>query len=724
MRDLVLIGGGHAHVQVLRKLGMQPMPGVRVTVIAREPHTPYSGMLPGHVAGAYSADEMHIDLGPLCRFAGARLLCEEVTAMDLEARVLTLAARPALRFDTLSLNTGASPGALSATDAASELVRVKPIGRFLPAWQRCLEALSPDDRILLIGAGAGAVELAFAMRQAVPATVGLALVGRTLLPGFPERARGEVRLQLGRQKIALLEGDPVASWDAAGAQTEAGECLQAEHYFDVTGVQAPGWLAATGLLLDDEGFVRVDEHLRSLSHSFVFAAGDVAHLEGQPRPKSGVYAVRAGPVLYENLRRSWTRLPLKRYRAQRQALAILRTGPGQALAVRGPLTAKGGWVWRLKDAIDRRFMARFQALPRMPEPLPPPELDVALQNELPDPMRCGGCGGKVPAVTLGRVLNGLPPQAHPSLIAGVGDDAARLQFGPTAPEVLATVDGFSAFIDDPYRFGRIACQHALGDVLAMGGEPTAALALATLPPMGPALLERDLSAMLAGVTEVLAEHGAVLAGGHSAEGAETALGLTILGAPGPRLLAKAGMQPGARLVLTRGLGTGVILAAAMRDAVPTRIVQAALAEMDQSSRAALEVLLAHDVQAATDITGFGLLGHLAEMAADETLGLALDRGRFPALTGAQALLEGTVRSSLHAANRAVLTQFADAAGVPLGAASDWRLDLACDPQTAGGLLAAVPEERAAECIDALQAAGCSQAVEIGAVTAGGGWTIA
>ncbi|MEM1230130.1 MAG: FAD-dependent oxidoreductase, partial [Pseudomonadota bacterium] len=514
----MLVGGGHAHVQVLRRLGMDPLPGVRVTVIAREPHTPYSGMLPGHVAGDYDYDDMHIDLGPLCRFAGARLLCAEVTGVDLESRTLFCAQRPAQRFDLLSLNIGASPRALpGATDAGTTgpgqlalpgtsappserpepaerraLSRVKPIGQFLPRWRATLEALREDDRILLLGAGAGAVELAFAMRRAVPATVGIALVGRTLLPGFSERARTTIRLQLNRARIALLEGDAVEHLDDAGARTSSGEQLQAEHYFDVTGVRAPAWLAGSGLLLDEQGFVRVDEHLRTLSHSFVFAAGDVAHLEGQPRPKSGVYAVRAGPVLYENLRRSFTDLPLKRFRAQRQALAILSTTPGQALAVRGPFAWHGAGPWRLKQRIDRRFMRRFQELPTMPEPVPPPQLKAALRAELPDPMRCGGCGGKLPADALGRALATLPAQHHETLVAGIGDDAARLQLASPGPEVLATVDGFSAFIDDPYRFGRIAAHHALGDVLAMGGRPTIALALATLPPMAPALLEGDL----------------------------------------------------------------------------------------------------------------------------------------------------------------------------------------------------------------------------------------
>ncbi|MGI9327122.1 MAG: selenide, water dikinase SelD, partial [Pseudomonadales bacterium] len=577
VRDLLLVGGGHAHVQVLRRFGMEPVPGVRLTLIAREPHTPYSGMLPGYVAGHYDYDDIHIDLGPLARFANARFIADSVEGMDLEQRHVTLANHPQLRFDAVSLNIGATPKAVAAGAVATT---VKPIGQFLPKWRESLSNLADKDRILLLGAGAGAVELAIAMRAVVPASVGIGLVGDTLLPGWNERARKRVRDVLVKRKVGLMESERVVSIEGDTALTQSGQQLLAEHFFDVTGVRSPDWLQQTGLLLDDQGFVRVDGHLRSLSHPQLFAAGDIAHLEGQERPKSGVFAVRAGPVLAKNLARLWSNQPLVRYRAQRHGLALLGTGDGQALGARGAFTIQGVWVERLKQWIDRRFMRRFQALPQMPPAALPDHLQETVAAEIPDPMRCGGCGGKLGAQPLARALARLPIQQHSDLLLGMGDDAARLRVsGSTDAEILLTVDGLSQFVDDPYQFGRIATHHAINDILAMGGKPVAALALATLPVMGETLIEQDLYLLLKGVVEVLAEHDAVLAGGHSAEGPQMALGLTVTGYPGRQLLSKSNLAAGQRLVLSKALGTGVLLAGEMRGQTPSRHLLSALGSM-------------------------------------------------------------------------------------------------------------------------------------------------
>lgn len=726
VRDLLLVGGGHAHVQVLRRFGMQPVPGVRVTVIAREPNTPYSGMLPGYVAGHYTFDQIHIDLGPLCRFAGARFIADAVVGLDLEAQSVTLAEQPGLRFDALSLNIGATPAALGQT---SDVTAVKPIGQFLPQWQRTLERLADRERILLLGAGAGAVELAIAMRTVVPASVGVGLVGQTLLPGYNDAARRRIRSELAERKIGLLESDPVVNISGDTAVTAAGQRLVAEHFFDVTGVQAPSWLGETGLLLDERGFVRVDAHLRSLSHPAIFAAGDIAHLEGQPRPKSGVYAVRAGPVLAANLARLWTDRPLQRYRAQRSSLALLGTGNGQALAVRGPFALHGAWADKLKHYIDQKFMDRFQKLPDMTAEGAPHQLREEVAAALPDPMRCGGCGGKLAAGPLARVLARLPVQAHPDLLLGIGDDAARLRLDASAGgQLLLTVDGISQFIADPYRFARIATHHAINDILAMGGKPIAALALATVPVMSEALTEQDLYLLLKGVVEVLAEHGAVLAGGHSAEGADMALGLTVTGYPGARPLEKQSLQPGQRLILTKALGTGALLAADMRGQLPSTHLLTAVAAMDQSNAAALTELLAHGATAATDITGFGLLGHLAEMLDGMAYGVRIELDAVPLLPGALEVVGRGIRSSLQDSNQKVLSRYLHLDGVDsaaaIGLSPSAALQLLCDPQTSGGLLAAVPADQAAACVARLRSAGYAAAADIGAVTATGEWLLA
>jgi selenide,water dikinase len=320
-------------------------------------------------------------------------------------------------------------------------------------------------------------------------------------------------------------------------------------------------------------------------------------------------------------------------------------------------------------------------------------------------MRCGGCAAKVPAEVLGRVMARLDPAQSDAVAIGLAspDDAALLSF-PGAPPLLQTVDFFRAMVSDPYLFGRIAATHALGDIYAMGGVPETALAIATLPPARPAIVEDDLFHMLKGGTEVLEAAGALLVGGHSAEGAELALGFAVTGRTRPgRLLRKGGLRPGDRLLLTKPLGTGVILAAEMRGRAAARDVGAAIAAMLQPAAAASACLAAHGATACTDVTGFGLLGHLVEMLTasgtpGSQVGARLDPEAIPALDGALALLAGGLTSSLHDANRSALAALASGASENDPALAS----LLVDPQTAGGLLAGVPAERAALCLDELR----------------------
>ncbi|WP_448192592.1 selenide, water dikinase SelD [Azospirillum sp. sgz301742] len=315
-------------------------------------------------------------------------------------------------------------------------------------------------------------------------------------------------------------------------------------------------------------------------------------------------------------------------------------------------------------------------------------------------MRCGGCGAKLPVTVLGRVLDRLG-------VTEAGDDAAVVE-APSGGPLLQTVDFFRAFVDDPYLFGRIAAAHALGDVHAMGGAPLTALAVAGLPPARAAMLEDDLYQMLRGGMEVLEAAGARLVGGHSAEMAEPGLGFSITGVAGPRILRKGGLRPGDALVLTKPLGTGVLLAAARRGEAKARWIAAALAGMQVSSGAAATCLTEHGAIACTDVTGFGLLGHLLEMLDASGVDASLDLDALPALEGAMELLAVGVASTLHPEN-------AQAGRRLSGDVGDPRAALLFDPQTAGGLLAGVPSGCAAAGTAALRTLGYPSAVLIGTV---------
>jgi selenide,water dikinase len=712
LREILLIGGGHAHLGVLRSLARRPLRGARLTLVAREAEAIYSGMLPGLIAGRFAPDEVVIDLPRLARAAGARFLRAEMTGLDLPAgRVLLRGERPALRFDLVSLNLGAVPALVPG--AAEHALVLRPFDRFLAGWHDLLARAAGAARpfsVLVVGAGAAGVEVALALRHRLGTDVriGLLSAATEALPEKAEAASRAAQRALAQAEVALVPDARVVRVAEDAVILEDGRRLGCDAVVWAAGAAPPGWLRETGLALCPRGFIAVDAALRSISDPRVFAAGDVATVLPHPRPRAGVFAVRQGPPLARNLRLAAAGRAPRPFRPQRRYLALLSTVTG-AIAAWGPLVLTGGWALRLKDHIDRRWI-------RMHAGMPPMRPAAAAPME--EAMRCGGCGAKLPARVLARVLAALPqaaPEAGFSLGLEAPDDAALLG-PPTAPGrlLVQTVDMFRAPLDDPFLFGRIAATHALGDIAAMGGEPRAALAIAGLPPMAEALQEADLLAMLRGSQTVLEAAGARLVGGHSAEAAEPMLGFAVTGeVAADRVLRRSGLRPGQVLVLTKPLGTGALLAAAMQGRARAAWLEVALARMQESPFPHARLLLVHGATAAADVTGFGLLGHLLEMLRASGVAAVLDPVAVPALPGAEAVLEGGVRSTLDPGNRAAALP----AVTGTEALSPARLALLLDPQTAGGLLAGVPAERAPACLAALRGAGC-EAAAIGQVQAG------
>jgi selenide, water dikinase len=381
VKDIVLVGGGHSHVSVLRRFGMKPMPGVRLTLVTRDIHTPYSGMLPGYVAGHYSCDDVHIDLGPLARFAGARLYHGEVEGIDPDERLVHVPGRPPVPYDLLSINTGSRPRTIDVPGAAEHAYPVKPIDQWLRQWE-ALQAQVLDSRgdfrIVVVGGGAGGVELALSTQYRLQSLLHergddpsrlhyeLLTAGAGILPAHNAGVGRRFSRVLGERGIAVHVDSRVIAVEPGRVAIEGGDVRPADAVLWVTYAAAPAWPAQSGLAVDDGGFIAVDRFLRSTSHPEVFAAGDVAALP-DPRPKSGVFAVRQGPVLARNLRRAAASLPLVRYRPQRQFLGLISTGDKYAIASRGNWSWEGRLLWTWKDWIDRRFMRRFNELPEMPQ---------------------------------------------------------------------------------------------------------------------------------------------------------------------------------------------------------------------------------------------------------------------------------------------------------------------------------------------------------------------
>ncbi|WP_411874622.1 selenide, water dikinase SelD [Vulcanococcus limneticus] len=749
-----------------------------VTLVSRQSTAVYSGTLPALVAGLIAAEESAIDLRRLCALAGVTFLRAEIVGLDPVARELRLEGRPPLRFDRLSLDVGAvTAGGSTEPDAAPRLgpepdgpmpypsgtggtkptgnrawgdsgQPVKPLEPFL-AW---LSTLTRGSALRIRGGGAAAVELALALRAR-------GYGPRLLLRGQGLRLGSAAANRLGERLLA-----------EAGIPLERNVPQAAPADLACTGSRAPAWLAAAGLPVDAAtGRVVTTASLQVLEHPHLFAAGDCAVVAGAPRPASGVWAVRATPVLATNLQRSLEQPQrrLRRWRSQRRALQLLGDGGWspkgpRAVVFWGPVAlGPSRWLWRWKRHLDQRFLEGFAALAPMG----------------PEAMACRGCAAKLAAAPLEGALARLegmaraqaPSHSAPALNEGRDgvEDAAVLATAADGSLLLQSVDGFPALVADPWLNARLTTLHACGDLWASGADLESVQALVTLPEAEPALQEELLLQTLAGVRSVLDPLGARLIGGHTLEGrdgAGLALALTVNGRVDPgRHWLKGPLREGDALLLSGPLGSGVLFAAAMAGAARPGWIDAALQTMQRSPARLVELLAAHGCHACTDVTGFGLLGHLGEMLAaggggarsgGDVLGPAgvaedraaaevededgnqdsrggargrpdarrgaphptvqIDPRRIPAFTGALELLDQGWASSLAPANGRALALLEGPVRL-VGEAAAAVEALLIDPQTCGPLLATLPADRAGAALAALQRAGFPEAALIGRV---------
>lgn len=367
--ELVLVGGGHAHVEVLHRWARAPVPGVRLSLVVDDPVAVYSGMVPGFVAGRYTRGDLEIDVRPLARRAGARCIVAAAVALDAAQRRLTLEDGASIGYETVSLDVGSAVGGLDVPGVREHALPTRPIGLFV----RRIEAIvgrargAGGFRLVIVGAGAGGVELAFAfatrLRTAGTRDVEVLLLeaGPRVLPGYPARAARLVEAAAAERGVRIVTGARVRGADARSLALAEGEPLRHDALVWVVGAASLPLLRDAGLETDADGFVRVGPTLQCVGREDAFAVGDCASwAAGPPLPKAGVYAVRQGPVLAHNLRARARGRPLRRYRPQRDFLTLLNLSDGTAIAAKWGLATRGAWTMRLKDRIDRRFVRRFQ----------------------------------------------------------------------------------------------------------------------------------------------------------------------------------------------------------------------------------------------------------------------------------------------------------------------------------------------------------------------------
>lgn len=711
---LVLVGAGNAHLQFVKRWSMRPLPGVAVTLINEFSEAPYSAMIPGHIMGDYAWSEVAIDLVRLCSAAKVRFVQGRVTGIDRSARRVSVAGRADLVYDAVSLGLGSLPDIPKTLASAAVSLSMRPMRTFVQRLEQMEARLrqSPAPfQLVVVGGGASGCELALAIHKRLHLCSGFQLTllqgNSSLLPNFTPRA-GRIMEAIFRERgIALRLNARVTAGEGSRLALENGEHLPFDAVVWATHAAPPELLRASGLDLDEAGFLRVQATLQSVTDPTVFGTGDCVSFVPYPElPKNGVHAVREGVVLSDNLIAFLRERPLTPFRPQRRTLSLLNTADGAALLTYGAVAWKGRLARRLKERIDRAWMEKFTPTSMVPSAGSPAGVEESYT------MRCGGCGSKISSDVLSAVLRRIEVGDDPRVVLGVrgGEDAAvhRLRpelYGGKPDQLLEvqTVDYFKSFVDDPYLFGRIAAMHAVSDLFAMNARPFSALAIVALPYARGPVQEALLYELLSGATHTLRQAGMTLTGGHTTEGAELALGFSVTGhAEEDRLFRKSALQPGDVLILTKPVGSGALLAAWMRGACRAVWFDPLIETLLRSNGPAADIFSRHGVTACTDITGFGLAGHLLEMLDASQVSARIVAAQVPVLAGFDEVVAQGIVSTLQRDNAKVACRVCPvpASGVALASTqaakpgtSDTLPAWFFDPQTSGGLLAGVNRER-------------------------------
>jgi selenide,water dikinase len=675
-------------------------------------------MVPAHIAGDYTADDIVIDLVRLCQSVKVRFVAERVTGIDPAARRVCFADRPALVYDVLSLGLGSLPARPEGAPEDERSLVLRPLGKLLRAIDRLEERLTRSPQpfhLAVVGGGASGCELALALQKRLGRHPGFRVTllqgDSRLLPEFPAGVARRFQAALHERSIEARVHARVTAVREGELLLDGGGRMAFDAVLWATRAAPPQLLRESGLACDAGGFLRVRDTLQSAGDPAVFGTGDCVAFDAHPHlPRNGVHAVREGRVLIDNVAAFLHERPLRRYRPQRWCLCLLNTADGRAVFSYGPFTLSGRRARQLKDRIDRAWMDKYTRFAPMPG-----SGDAKADAYR---MRCGGCGSKIPGDVLSAVLKRLDIPEDPRVLLGcrAGEDAAVHRMRPdlfgAEPDKLVevqTVDYFKAFVDDPYLFGRVAALNALSDLYAMNARPFSALAIATLPYARGPVQEARLYELLSGAVRSLREAGVTLTGGHTTEGSEAALGFAVTGyAEEGRLFRKSGLRPGDVLVLTKPLGSGALLAAWMRGECRADWFGRLTAAMLRSNGPASEIFRDSGVTACTDVTGFGLAGHLLEMLDASRVSARLAVKDVPLFAGFEEVVARGIVSSLHEDNARVGCRVGGTARQPA-----WLFD----PQTSGGLLGAVRADAVARTLERLREVGYAEAAVIGEVIA-------
>ena len=609
----MLIGGGHANVQVLRKLCMNEYMGLNVILISEDYKAIYSGMTPGYIKKFYSLEDISIDLQRLCFNAGATFIKDKVINLDTENQKIYLKDNPSVSFDILSINSGSiSNNRITNLNNESKIISVKPISSLIANLSHIdsLVENSSQKKVSIVGGGVAAFELSFALYKRYNGNISLNIISSPLLAEKNLNISTINRLKKIAKNLGInLISNKVITINNSEIALDNEDKIQSDCVLLSTGASLPDWLEKSDLE-KTENFIAVNHHLQSLNHKNIFVTGDVATIKNYKRPKSGVMAVRQGEVLKENLFLFLLKKPLKKFKPQNNWLYLIGTHKNSAVLNYFNFSFSGNWCWQLKKIIDLNFMRKFS----FSEQNDMNKKIYNLNNFKDDTpkMYCQGCGSKVSKNTL---INFLSNQNNNKELS----DSTEIKFEQSA--VLQTIDHIKLFKSiNPYDFGIISYLHSQNDILSAGGS-VHSLSVSIGVPFSENLVESFyLEYFMRGIQIEASKDDAYLAAGHSYQTEEPAVTITMNGIikqKSKKYLANEGNL----IYLSKPLGTGYLLAAYFQNSKLLSIsdFEKLLRYLKKSNDSAAKSGFSYGSQLMTDISGFGLASHLGDICQSSNL---------------------------------------------------------------------------------------------------------
>ena len=673
-KDLILLGAGHANIEVIKYLGNLKLDGLRITLISKNYNTTYSGMVPGYIEGIYNWEDINIDLIQLSYQYNINIIISEVLKISAKKRKIFLKNRPPIKFDFLSINLGIRSNVNNIHGAKENALFLKPISEIKTTILSILK--SKSENITIIGGGAAGVEVSLALRDRfrknnINKNIILISKYNTLMKNYPFNVRNSLKSELIKNKIKILFDSKITKINKTSIVINDHKKLKCSCAILATDALPPDVVNKSDLKISKDGFISVLNTLQSNTSTNIFASGDIADIEDYKLAKAGVYAVRQSKILKRNLERIYKNKNLYKYKPQKSYLSIIGITNGKALANKYFFAFKGKFFWKLKRYIDKKFIEKYKDF-KSNEKNFVPSIDSIEPSEYD--MQCAGCGSKIPQTVLKKVFSQNLQEG--SFDANDVKGANRL---------VHTVDTITSIIDDLYLLGKIAAKHSLNDLIASNSGLLSVQMVLGIPQALNRIQERDIYQIKEGANSIFNEFGVTISGGHSysIEEGKSTVGFSLIGKK--NTISKNNLKKNQKLkiFMTGRLGTALVMAALKYKIISGKYYNEVITEMTNSNFLIYTLFKKHMINNITDISGFGLALHLQNLLLRNKMfkGANIYLNKIPMLEGAKEAIKKNVSSSLSYSNKNIINN-----DLKVLIKDKKYLNILFDPQTSGGFL--------------------------------------